>query len=337
MVNLLSQQLFCFDLLALFFIVVIALVCAPSAVFSIGYLRVEYSKRRSVIATALLVLFVLSMCMLVTAGNLFSFLVFWELMSLTSYFLVVFDYTRDKSVRAGTIYLIITHIGTASLMAAFFILYTHTGSFDFLAVKQAAATMPAQMRNTVFLLLLFGFATKAGMVPVHIWLPYAHPQAPSHISSIMSGVMIKTAIYGMIRFFLVLLGTGPAWWRVLILALAAVSCLVGVIYALMDHDIKRLLAYHSVENIGIILLGIGAAMFFTTKSLALPALLDMCSGLYHLVNHALFKGLLFLCAGSVVKATGMRDMEKMGALLRLCLGLPLFSLSARWESQRFLR
>ena len=317
MINLLSQQLFLFDPLALFFLVVIALVCAPSAVFSIGYLRGEYSKGRSIIATVLLALFVLSMCMVVTAGNLFSFLVFWELMSLTSYFLVVFDHTHNKSVRAGTIYLIMTHIGTASLMAAFFILYAHAGSFDFSAVKQAAAAMPAQMRNTVFLLLLFGFATKAGVVPVHIWLPFAHPQAPSHISSIMSGVMIKTAIYGMIRFFLMLLGTGPVWWGVLILALAAVSCLVGVIYALMDHDLKRLLAYHSVENIGIILLGIGAAMLFTTKSLALPALLGMCAGLYHLVNHALFKGLLFLCAGSVVKATGMRDMEKMGGLIKV--------------------
>lgn len=317
MLNLVSQQLFLFDPMALFFLVVIALVCAPSAVFSIGYLRGEYSKRRSIIAAVLLALFILSMCMVVTAGNLFSFLVFWELMSLMSYFLVVFDHTHNKSVRAGTIYLIMTHIGTASLMAAFFILYNHAGSFDFFAIKQAAAAMPVQMRNTVFLLLLFGFATKAGVVPVHIWLPFAHPQAPSHVSSIMSGVMIKIAIYGMIRFFLMLLGIGPAWWGVLILTLAVISCLAGVIYALMDHDLKRLLAYHSVENIGIILLGIGAAMFFTTKGLVLIAVLCMCAGLYHLVNHALFKGLLFLCAGSVVKATGMRDMEKMGGLIKV--------------------
>lgn len=317
MLNLLSKQLFLFDPLALFFLAVIALVCMPSAVFSIGYLRGEYSKSRSIIATLLLALFVLSMCMLVTAGNLFSFLVFWELMSLSSYFLVVFDYKHEKSVRAGTIYLIMTYIGTASLMAAFFILYAQAGSFDFLAVKQAAVAMSAQMRDYVFLLLLFGFATKAGVVPVHIWLPVAHPQAPSHISSIMSGVMIKIAIYGMIRFFMLLLGPGPQWWGILILMLAVVSCLVGVIYALMDHDLKRLLAYHSVENIGIILLGIGAAMLFTSKGLVLPAVLGMCAGLYHLVNHALFKGLLFLCAGSVVKATGIRDMEKMGGLIKV--------------------
>jgi len=317
MINLFSRQLFLLDPLALFFLAVIGFVCVPSAVFSIGYLRGEYSKARSMIATVLLTIFVISMCMLVTAGNLFSFLVFWELMSLSSYFLVVFDHKHEKSVRAGTIYLIMTHIGTASLMAAFFILYTQAGSFDFLAVKQAAATMPGSMRNAVFLLLLFGLATKAGMVPVHVWLPYAHPQAPSHISSIMSGVMIKTAIYGMIRFLVMLLGGGPVWWGVLILLLAGISCLVGVIYALMDHDIKRLLAYHSVENIGIILLGIGAAMLFSTKGLMFVAALGMCAGLYHLINHALFKGLLFLCAGSVVKATGIRDMEKMGGLIKV--------------------
>jgi Formate hydrogenlyase subunit 3/Multisubunit Na+/H+ antiporter, MnhD subunit len=233
--------------------------------------------------------------------------------------MVVFDHKHEQSVRAGTIYLIMTHIGTASLMAAFFILYAHAGSFDFSAIKQAAVATPLPTRNIVFLLLLFGFATKAGVVPVHIWLPYAHPQAPSHISSIMSGVMIKTAIYGMIRFLIMLLGPGPAWWGVLILILAGISCLVGVIYALMDHDIKRLLAYHSVENIGIILLGIGAAMLFNEKGLVSIAALGMCAGLYHLINHALFKGLLFLCAGSVLKATGIRDMEKMGGLIK---GMP---------------
>lgn len=317
MINLFSPQLFLFDPLTLFFLVVIALVCVPSAIYSFGYLRGEYSRARTILSAVILSLFVLSMCMVVTAGNLFSFLVFWELMSLSSYFLVVFDYQHEKSVRAGTIYLIMTHIGTAALMAAFFILYAQCGSFDFSMVKQAAALMPVQMRNAVFLLLLFGFATKAGVVPLHIWLPYAHPQAPSHISSIMSGVMIKTAIYGIIRFLVMLLGGGPGWWGVVILTLAAISCLVGVIYALMDHDIKRLLAYHSVENIGIILLGIGAAMLFTSKGLMLVAALSMCAGLYHLVNHALFKGLLFLGAGSVVKATGTRDMEKMGGLIKV--------------------
>lgn len=326
MVNFLSQQLFFFDRLSFFFLAVIAIVCAPAAVFSIGYLRPEYIRAKLILSAALFVLFIFSMCMVVIAGNLLSFLIFWELMSLVSYFLVVFDYTHADSVRAGTVYLIMAHIGTASLMAAFFILYAQAGSFDFSAVKQAVAMMPDGMRNAVFLLLLFGFAAKAGVVPLHIWLPLAHPQAPSHISSVMSGVMIKTAIYGMIRFFMMLLWPAPGWWGLLILGLAVISCLAGIIYALMDHDLKKLLAYSSVENIGIILLGMGAAMFFAAKGLALAASIALCAGLYHLINHALFKGLLFLCAGSVVKATGIRDMEKMGGLIKTMPWTALFFL-----------
>lgn len=176
--------------------------------------------------------------------------------------------------------------------------------------------MPHQTKDIVFLLFLIGFGTKAGIVPLHIWLPYAHPQAPSHISSLMSGVMIKTAIYGIIRFVIFLLGINAGWWGVLVLILAIISCLVGVIYALMEHDIKRLLAYHSVENIGIILLGVGLAMFFTSLNLPYLAVFSLIAGLYHLINHAIFKGLLFLCAGSVYKATGTRDMEKLGGLIK---------------------
>ncbi|MDD5254809.1 MAG: proton-conducting transporter membrane subunit [Candidatus Omnitrophica bacterium] len=310
------QQLFYLDPLAIFFLAVIGLVSLPSAVFSVGYLRSESPARRA-LAWVLFLAFALSMCLVVVSGNLFSFLVFWELMSLFSYFLVVFDHTHEKSVRAGTVYFVMTHIGTALIMAAFLILYAQAGSFDFTAVKQAASAMPGSARNIVFLLLFLGFAAKAGVAPLHIWLPLAHPQAPSHISSMMSGVMIKIAVYGMARFFILCLGTGPAWWGGCILAFAVVSCLIGVIYALMDHDLKRLLAYHSVENIGIILLGVGAAMFFTSKGMPAEAALALCAGLYHLINHALFKALLFLCSGSVVKATGIRDMEKMGGLIKV--------------------
>jgi hydrogenase-4 component B len=163
---------------------------------------------------------------------------------------------------------------------------------------------------------LFGFGTKAGIVPLHIWLPYAHPQAPSHISSIMSGVMIKTAIYGIIRFIIFLLGANSVWWGVLILILAVITCLVGVIYALMDGDIKRLLAYSSVENIGIILLGVGLAMLLLAMKMPYLAVFSLIAGLYHLINHAIFKGLLFLGAGSIYKATGTRDIEKLGGLIK---------------------
>jgi hydrogenase-4 component B len=315
MINFLPKELFLFDPLAIFFLAVIGFVCIPSAVFSIGYMREEGPGKKA-LAWALMMIFILSMCLVVISCNLFSFLIFWELMSLASYFLVVFDFKHERSVRAGTIYLVMTHAGTACLMAAFFMLYNCAHFFDYTTVSRAAAAMPPQIRNIVFLLLLVGFSTKAGVVPLHIWLPYAHPQAPSHISSIMSGVMIKIAIYGMIRFFVTLLGPGPAWWGALILALGVISCLVGIIYALMDYDLKRLLAYSSVENVGIILLGIGMAILFNNIGINAVAALAMYAGLYHLINHALFKGLLFLCSGSIFKATGLRNIEKMGGLIK---------------------
>lgn len=326
MINFCTGAFFCLDPLSWFFLGVIALVSFPSALFSVGYLRGGSSKVKLCLSFALLAAFVLSMCMVVLSANLFVFLVSWELMSLVSYFLVVSDHIHEKSVRAGTIYFVMTHIGTAFIIAGFLVLYSYAGSFDFAAVKAACQSMPLSARNIVFLLLLVGFATKAGVVPLHIWLPYAHPQAPSYVSSIMSGAMIKTAIYGMLRFFIVIMGPCPRWWGGTIIILAIVSCLVGVVYALMDIDLKKLLAYSSVENIGIILLGVGLAMFFQNSNMPLVMLLAMSAGLYHLINHALFKGLLFLCSGSVLKATGTRDMEKMGGLIKKMPQTALFFL-----------
>jgi len=316
MINLLPKQLFLFDPLSLFFLFVLSIISLPAAIYSFGYLKGEYSFRKTILAWFLLFIFVLSMALVVTIGNILIFLVAWEIMSLVSYFLVVFDTKHEKSIQAGTIYIVMTHIGTAFLIVAFMTMFKYAHSFEFSAIKSACLLMPAHTRNIVFLLLLIGFGTKAGIVPLHIWLPYAHPQAPSHISSIMSGVMIKTAIYGIIRFVIFMLGVNSSWWGILVLILAVISCLVGVIYALMEHDIKRLLAYHSVENIGIILLGIGLAMFFISINLPYLAVFSMIAGLYHLVNHAIFKGLLFLCAGSVYKATGTRDIEKLGGLIK---------------------
>ncbi|MFH1189077.1 MAG: proton-conducting transporter membrane subunit [Candidatus Omnitrophota bacterium] len=304
------------DPLSIFFLGVILTVSIPSAIYSIGYLRGERSPAKITFAWALLAVFVLSMAAVVTAGNVLVFLIAWEIMSLASYFFVVFDTKNERSVRAGTIYIVMTHIGTAFLIAAFMIMFAHAHSFDIGAIKAACGALPDGTKNALFLFLLVGFGTKAGIVPLHIWLPYAHPQAPSHISGIMSGVMIKTAIYGIIRFVLFVLGAGSSWWGITVLIIAVVSCLVGVIYALMEHDIKRLLAYHSVENIGIILLGVGLAIFFTSLNLPYLAVFSLMAGLYHLINHAIFKGLLFLCAGSVYKATGTRDIEKLGGLIK---------------------
>ncbi len=316
MIDSLSHKIFLFDPLALFFLVVIFIVSLPSLVYSFGYLKGDYSAAKIFLAQVLLLAFVLSMALVVSVRNCLIFLVFWEIMSLVSYFLVVFDTKNARSIQAGLIYIVMTHVGTAFIIAAFMILHKYAHSFDFFAIKNACQTMPQQTKDTVFLLFLIGFGTKAGIVPLHIWLPYAHPQAPSHISSIMSGVMIKTAIYGIIRFVIFVLGINSSWWGILVLIVAIISCLVGVIYALMEHDIKRLLAYHSVENIGIILLGVGLAMFFISINLPYLAVFSLIAGLYHLVNHAIFKGLLFLCAGSVYKATGTRDIEKLGGLIK---------------------
>ena len=316
MIDFLSKQLFLVDPLSVFFLFVISVVSLPAAVYSIGYMRGEYPSAKKILAWFLFTLFVLSMVLVVTVRNALAFLVVWEIMSLVSYFLVIFDSEHEKSVNAGLIYIVMTHIGTAALIAAFMIMFKYAGSFDFFVIKDACLSMPAQTKNTLFILLLAGFGTKAGIVPMHIWLPYAHPQAPSHISSIMSGVMIKTAIYGIIRFVIFILGVQSSWWAILVLSLAIVSCFVGIIYALMEHDIKRLLAYSSVENIGVILLGVGLSMLFLSLNMPYLAVFSMIAGLYHLVNHAIFKGLLFLCAGSVYKATGTRDMEKLGGLIK---------------------
>jgi hydrogenase-4 component B len=315
-----------FDPLSLFFLCVIFIVCLPSAVYSVGYLKKEYSRNQIILAGFLLAIFVLSMALVVTVKNALVFLVFWEIMSLVSYFLVVFDSENEKSIQAGMIYIVMAHIGTAFLIAAFMIMYKFAHSFDFLAIKNSCQAMDGQTKNIVFLLLLAGFGTKAGIVPLHIWLPYAHPQAPSHISAIMSGVMIKTAIYGLIRFVIFIMGVESCWWGALVLILASITCLAGIIYALMERDIKKLLAYSSVENIGLILLGVGLAMFFLTMNLPYLAVLSLIAGLYHLINHAIFKGLLFLCIGSVYKATGTRDMEKLGGLIKKMPQTALFFL-----------
>jgi hydrogenase-4 component B len=310
-------NLFTNDILSYFFVFVTLLISIPSAIYSLGYLKGSYNRSKISYAWAMTAVFVLSMLVVVSAGNAILFLIAWELMSLASFFLVIFDSEHWESIKAGIIYIVMTHIGTAFITAAFLIINSYSHSFDFTALAQACRIMPGPTRDIVFLFFLVGFGTKAGVVPLHVWLPYAHPQAPSHISSIMSGVMIKTAIYGLIRFVIVILGVQTFWWGNLVLILASVSCLVGVMYALTEHDIKKLLAYHSVENIGIILLGVGVSMVFLKLGMAIPAVLAMTAGLYHLVNHAIFKSLLFLCAGNIYKSTGLRDIEKMGGLIKL--------------------
>ncbi|MHB1418900.1 MAG: hydrogenase 4 subunit B [Bacillota bacterium] len=304
------------DPLAAFFILVIAVVSLAVSIYSFAY-ATEYINKHNVGVLGLLYnLFLLSMFTLVSSASTYTFLFCWELMSLFSYFLVVYDHRDPHVRRAGFIYIVMTHIGTIFIVLAFLLIFKATGSYSLAQATGLGPKLAPGLKTVIFLFVTLGFGTKAGIIPLHIWLPEAHPAAPSNVSALMSGLMLKTAIYGFIRVVIQILGGGPVWWGVLILAVGAISALLGVMYALMEHDIKRLLAYHSVENIGIILMGIGVSLIFMSYGHPALALVGLVAALFHVLNHAIFKGLLFLGAGAVHFATRTRDIEKMGGLLK---------------------
>ena len=305
------------DALSSFFLLMISLVGLAASIYAVGYVTEWYGRISIGLLGSLYNAFLLSMTLVVLADNGFFFLIAWELMSLFSYFLVVTEHEKSDVRYAGLFYLIMTHIGTAFIILTFLLLFQGSGSFSFDAFRDPGHPLPNNMRTMAFVLALVGFGTKAGIVPLHVWLPYAHPAAPSHISALMSGVMIKTAIYALLRVYFDFFGGHfPWWWGFVVLVIGAVSALLGVMYALMEHDLKSLLAYHSVENIGIILLGIGAGMIFHSYDLDELAALGLIAGLYHTINHAVFKALLFFGAGSLLYATHARNMEEYGGLLR---------------------
>jgi hydrogenase-4 component B len=305
------------DALAAFFILTISLVGFAVAVYASGYVTKFYGRTSVGVLGALFNGFLLSMTLVVLADNGFFFLIVWELMSLLSYFLVVTEHEKADVRYAGFFYLIMTHIGMVCIILTFFIFFQDAHSFSFATFRSPHTPLAEGLRTLVFFTALIGFGTKAGIVPLHVWLPYAHPAAPSHVSALMSGVMIKMGIYGMLRVYFDLLGGQfPWWWGFTILLVGAISALLGVMYALMQHDLKSLLGFHSVENIGIILLGIGAGMVFHTYGLNEFAALGVMAGLYHTINHAAFKALLFMGAGSLLFATHTRNIEEYGGLLR---------------------
>ena len=306
-----------FDYLAAYFLLTIGLVGCAASVYAIGYSR-EYlgDGCRYRAMASLYNAFLLSMILVVCVSHAAAFIIVWEIMALTSFLLVNYEHEKNEASKAAFVYIVMTHVGTAFIMTAFFLLANKAGSLDFLRLLQSAGSLDTWTRNAVFLCALIGFGAKAGIIPLHIWLPRAHPAAPSHVSALMSGVMIKTAIYGFCRFYLEFLGVGPLWWGVLILSLAIASSVLGVLYALMEHDMKRLLAYHSVENIGIILLGIGAGLVFMAKGQSALAALAWAAALYHVLNHAIFKSLLFMGAGAVLQSTHTKDIERLGGLIK---------------------
>ncbi|OYY95486.1 MAG: hydrogenase 4 subunit B [Hydrogenophilales bacterium 28-61-23] len=305
------------DALSAFFLVLLGGAAFGVTIYAVGYLR--GMERGSLALLAMWYhLFLAGMTMVLLADDAYAFMVAWEVMALSSYFLVTTDHDVPEIRRAGFLYLLIAHVGAVSLLLCFGVLQGG-------AVANASAYTFDYMRNAemtpfwasaAFLLALFGFGAKAGLVPLHVWLPEAHPAAPSPVSALMSGVMLKTAIYGLLRVTFDLLNAQQGWWGTLALALGLITALYGVIFAAVQSDMKRLLAWSSIENIGIIIAGFGLALIFYADGKGALAALAMTALLYHSLNHAFFKGLLFVGTGTVLHATGARNLGRLGGLIR---------------------
>ena len=293
------------------FLVALGLSAAAASLSIVG------RPARSRLEAAAFPLFIASIVLVLGAATAFSFLLAWESMALLSAFLVFGLKPTRAVISAGNIYLAMTQAATVAILVAFAILAAGSGgSLDFSAWQAAAPHMTAVSRDVVLVLVAVGFGTKAGAMPFHVWLPRAHPAAPSHVSAVMSGAMIKTGIYGLIRLTFDVMGGGPDWLALLILGVGAVSAVMGVLYALMQHDIKRLLAFHSIENIGIILIGVGTAILLAGHGATDLAAVALAAAIFHSINHAAFKSLLFLGAGAVIGATGLHDLNHLGGLGR---------------------
>lgn len=302
---------FSLDSLSAFFLIPIFAVCPLAVIYSFHYMDKAAQRGRVAVNSFFLTLLIISMALVATADNIISFALVWEIMSLSSFFLVMHDYHKQATRRAGYIYFIFTHVGAMFIFAAFSLAYSYTGTFDFLSFTD----LPGNIKVIVFFLALVGFGSKAGIFPLHMWLPHAHPAAPSHISAVMSGVMIKMGIYGIIRLYATLGSTELIFGEV-VLALGMISGILGVVYALGKHDLKKLLAYHSVENIGIILIGTGIGMIGVASDNMIMASFGFAGGLLHVLNHSIFKSLLFLGAGAVLQKTGIRHIDQLGGLMK---------------------
>jgi formate hydrogenlyase subunit 3/multisubunit Na+/H+ antiporter MnhD subunit len=298
------------DPLAAFFLLVVNLGGATASLYGLGYGRHEEAPAR---VLPFFPAFLAGMNLVVVADDAFTFLFTWEFMSLSSWALVMAHHRRSGNAAAGYIYLLMASLGTLALLLAFGLLAGTTGGYAFDAIRDT--TPSAGISAVVLALALIGAGSKAGLVPLHVWLPLAHPAAPSHVSALMSGVMTKVAVYGFVRVVFDLLGPPGWWWGALVPALGAVTAVMGVLYALMQHDLKRLLAYHTVENIGIIFIGLGLALAFQAAEMQAAAALALTAALFHVFNHSVFKSLLFFGAGAVLTATGERDMEHLGGLI----------------------
>ena len=308
------------DQLSGFFLAVIGLLSSFVSIYSVGYVKGYLGLRPVTSLVVFSALFLGGMLLVVLADDAFIFLVAWEIMAASSYFLVLFEDERVENRRAAFLYLVVAHVGAIAILLSFGVMaglatgFTGFAGYTFDAMRETE--LPAGWATAAFLLAFAGFSAKAGVVPLHVWLPEAHPVAPSNVSALMSGVMLKTAVYGMIRVIFDLIGDFPWWWGALVLVFGLLSAVYGILFARVQQDLKKLLAYSSVKNIGIILVGLGLAMIFTSYSMTLLAALALVAALYHVLNHAMYKGLLFMGAGAVLHATHERNMERMGGLIK---------------------
>jgi formate hydrogenlyase subunit 3/multisubunit Na+/H+ antiporter MnhD subunit len=298
------------DALAAFFLLVVNLGAAAASLYAIGYTRHEHAPQR---VLPFYPAFLGAMNLVVLAADAYSFLLAWEFMSLASWALVVAQHRNPENIRAGFIYIVMASFGTLALLLGFGLLAGAGGGYDFATMR--VAHLAPDLAAAVLALTLIGAGSKAGLVPLHVWLPLAHPAAPTHVSALMSGVMTKVAVYAFIRIVFDLLGP-PAWWQaVVVLSLGGATAVLGVLYAMLQRDLKRLLAYSTVENVGIIFIGLGLAMAFQANDFAAGAALALTAALFHAFNHMLFKSLLFFGVGAVLNATGERDLDHLGGLI----------------------
>jgi hydrogenase-4 component B len=299
------------DSLSSFFLVPVFLVGGLGAVYGLGYSPAAGNPRTGRRLAVFYGLLVAGMALLLLARGAFAFLLGWETMALSGFFLIGLEDQKNESRSSSFVYLVAAHLSTLVLFGMFLLWRAATGSFDL--ERSGAAAMSLGVAGGIFLLALLGFGLKAGIMPLHFWLPGAHAAAPSHVSALLSGVVLKMGVYGILRMLSLLPGI-PAAWGALVLVLGATSALFGVVFALAQHDLKKLLAYHSVENIGIILMGLGIALLGRSAGMSELFVLGFAACLLHVWNHSLFKSLLFLGAGSVVRATGTRAIDRLGGL-----------------------
>ncbi len=303
------------DPLSSFFLILLGGASLGVSLFSAGYFRAMQGNTLGLLCLEYH-LFLASMALVLIADDAYMFMVAWESMALSSYFLVTTDHQVPDIRKAGYLYLLIAHVGAISILLGFGVMQGGHGiaAYTFAAMREAH--LSPFWASIAFLLALFGFGAKAGVLPMHVWLPDAHPAAPSPVSALMSGIMLKTAIYGMLRVTFDLLGAQQWWWGVLVLALGLLTAIFGVMFAAVQGDMKRLLAYSSIENIGLLLVGIGLTIIFHVYGKNALAALSLTAMLYHSLNHAFFKSLLFIGTGSILHATGERNMGRMGGLIR---------------------